>query len=639
METVEGQPLLEILRAVEAFEDGWHRGEPIRLEELLAPWRGPARRELFAQALGIELHYRRRRGERPTPDEYEGRFPDLAAAVQSEFGEGPRTVTHSAGSDEGTERDSSDLSASASPGPGPRRIGKYEVIRILGGGGQGSALLARDPDLGRRVVLKRYHAGRGDAPAEIEEGRALARVISPYVARCHGIERIDGEVYLVVEYIPGRSLEEARRAGALDLGRTVEVIARLAEGVAAVHARGLIHRDIKPANVILHDDGTPRLVDFGLAAHLGSDRLRELGGSPPYMAPEQARCDSDRIDHRTDVFGLGALLYKMLAGMAPHSGSTAAEILRGATRGETIPLRQLAPEVPPAVEAACMKALAPAPENRQSTALEFAADLRRAIAHGAEAPRRPSRRPLAATAALLAGLAVAALVWARPGTPTAATPPGDAPPAPATAPEPAAGTLRAEIGVEHFKELGDARHVERSGTISRASLPASPPRLRDLVRVHVTLSRPAYGRLIALNPDGTVQPCLPAREVPADAPRTSLDFPEDPRDYFGLTDGVGLQAFVFVASDRPLPAFDAWKARVPGDLAWSPVHYEGFWAYDEAVPSAAGPGTRTLRGDILRRESAPEALVGLCDRIRRAEGVTLVRAVAFPVEPADTVAK
>ena len=73
-----------------------------------------------------------------------------------------------------------------------------------------------------------------------------------------------------------------------------------------MHARGLIHRDIKPANVILHDDGAPRLVDFGLAAHLGSDRLRELSGSPPYMAPEQARGEWDRIDFRTDVFGLGA---------------------------------------------------------------------------------------------------------------------------------------------------------------------------------------------------------------------------------------------------------------------------------------------------------------------------------------------
>ena len=117
---------------------------------------------------------------------------------------------------------------------------------------------------------------RADGPSgEAEEGRALAKVASPYVARCHGIERIDGEAFLVVEYVPGRNLAEVRRDGPLGIETVVRILAQLAEGVAAVHARGLIHRDIKPANVILHDDGTPRLVDFGLAAHLGSGRLRE----------------------------------------------------------------------------------------------------------------------------------------------------------------------------------------------------------------------------------------------------------------------------------------------------------------------------------------------------------------------------
>ncbi len=140
------------------------------------------------------------------------------------------------------------------------------------------------PDLERHVVLKRYHGGPHGPSGEAEEGRALAKVVSPYVARCHGIERIDGGAYLVVEYVPGRNLAEVRRDGPLDLAQVVGILAQLAEGVAAVHARGLIHRDIKPANVILHDDGTPRLVDFGVTAHLGGSRLRARSGSPPYMA-------------------------------------------------------------------------------------------------------------------------------------------------------------------------------------------------------------------------------------------------------------------------------------------------------------------------------------------------------------------
>jgi hypothetical protein len=193
--------------------------------------------------------------------------------------------------------------------------------------------------------------------------------------------------------------------------------------------------------------------------------------------------------------------------------------------------------------------------------------------------------------------------------------------------------------VEHFKEQGDGRNVVPHGTISETSLAGDPPRLKDLVRVHVTLSRPAYAHLIALNPDGTIQFCAPAGGTVPGSPRPELDFPEDPRDYFGLTDGVGLQAFVVVASNRPLPAYESWKAQVPGGLAWSRVDREGFWTYDSAAPSDAARLGGQLRGEIVRRESAPEALVSLCDRLRQTPGVALVRAVTFPVKPNKEIMK
>ena len=281
--------------------------------------------------------------------------------------------------------------AHGEPNPGsaePIHVGKYQIVRRFSEvGGQAAAYLAFDPDLERHVVLKRYHGGPHGPSGEAEEGRALAKVVSPYVARCHGIERIDGEAYLVVEYVPGRNLAEVRRDGPLDLAQVVRILAQLAEGVAAVHARGLIHRDIKPANVILHDDGTPRLVDFGLTAHLGGSRLRERSGSPPYMAPEQARGEWDRIDFRTDVFGLGGVLYKLLTDHAPHAGSTLNEVLEHAKKADVTPPRQLDPTIPAPVEAVCLKALAAAPENRYTTALEFAAALRQAIEPTPVAPR------------------------------------------------------------------------------------------------------------------------------------------------------------------------------------------------------------------------------------------------------------
>ena len=107
--------------------------------------------------------------------------------------------------------------------------------------------------------------------------------------------------------------------------------------------------------------------------------------------------------------------------------------------------------------------------------------------------------------------------------------------------------------MKHYKELGDGRQVVLHGMISEGSLASDPPRLKDLVRVKVTLSRPAYSYLIALNPNGTIQLFAPIGGIVPNSPRPELDFPEDPGNYFALTDGVGLQAFVVVASDRSLP--------------------------------------------------------------------------------------
>ncbi len=128
------------------------------------------------------------------------------------------------------------------------------------------------------------------------------------------------------------------------------------------------------------------------------------------------------------------------------------------------------------------------------------------------------------------------------------------------------------------------------------------------------------------------------------SPRTrrgQLDFPRDPKDYFSLTDGAGVQAFVLVASDRPLPAYDAWKAQVPGGLAWSPTAGAGdaLWTYDG--PPTSGPSGRRgqVRGEIVRRQATPEALTTLCDRLRESPGVAAVHAVAFPVKTDQEIVK
>jgi serine/threonine protein kinase len=529
----------------------------------------------------------------------------------------------------------------------PDRIGKYEVVRrFTQPSGQADAFLGYDPDLRRHVVLKRY-LGAGTPEGRrlmIEEGRALASVKSPHVAECLGIEMLadDQDAFLVVEQIKGRNLAEVRRDGPLAPLKIIDILTQLAAGVAEVHKRGLIHRDIKPANVILGDDGRPRLVDFGLATHLGGDRLRELSGTPAYMAPEQARREPERIDFRTDVFGLGTVLYALLTGRPPYIGDTKTEVLARAAEGVYPAPRELDATIPAPLEAVCLKAMEPAPNNRHATALEFAAALRQAMEPAPVKPPRPARRSswdrrgLAAAAVLACGL-LAPVAWrltdSNPTT-SVVTPPTSVatPPNPSVAP--AKGALRADITVTHFKDLGDGRKVERIGPISEASLASDPLQLNDLVRARVTLSRPAYAYLIALNPDGKDQLCLPS--TGAAASRADLEFPENPQDYFSLTDGAGLQAFVVVASDEPLPAYEDWKATLPNGLAWAHLERQGLWIYDGA--EAAGDEGRS-RGEIVRREAAPEPLINLCDRLRHAPGVTLVRALAFPVQPDHLILK
>src|SRR5205807_4913043 len=130
----------------------------------------------------------------------------------------------------------------------------------------------------------------------------------------HHVERHGDVPYLVIEYIPGQSLAEFHRSRPLSTERALDLTARVAEGLGAVHACGLLHRDLKPANILVGHDGLPRLVDFGLVKPLAGEDLHGVSGTLAYMAPEQARGEVERIDPRSALFGLGAVLFELLTG-------------------------------------------------------------------------------------------------------------------------------------------------------------------------------------------------------------------------------------------------------------------------------------------------------------------------------------
>ncbi len=288
-------------------------------------------------------------------------------------------------------------------------LGKYVITRPLGGGSQATAYLAHDPDLRRQVVLKHYHSAGTDAEAQrvLEEGRALARIASPFVAKCHGAERHDGHPFLVIEYVPGQPLHQARAVLDAEICDKVRVVRQIVDGLAAVHARGLIHRDLKPANILIDDAGRPRIIDFGLAAHLASAKLESLSGTLSYMPPEQARQEFDRVDFRSDLFGVGAVLYFLLTGHPPYKAGDTKTLLAMAREGRVRPVRELNEQIPASLATICDRCLATDPAQRPPSALHLGERLDEWLNRHSSARRRLLR--WVAAGAVIAFLAV--LLW------------------------------------------------------------------------------------------------------------------------------------------------------------------------------------------------------------------------------------
>jgi serine/threonine-protein kinase len=278
----------------------------------------------------------------------------------------------------------------ASPAPGqeplPERIGRYTIRERLGAGGMGTVYKAHDPDLDRPVALKvpRLDGSIEGRPLRVQrfqrEARAAARVWHPHVCPIYDVGEDNGCPYVVMAYVEGRSLaaELARRGRYDDPGQAVALACQVLDALGAVHACGVIHRDLKPSNIILDAADRAILTDFGLARceddkeHLTSDGV--VLGTPAYMAPEQATADASRIGPRTDLYGVGVLLYQMLTGRPPFEGP-ALTVLSQIAHEAPPPLRQRRPDLAPALEEVVQKALAREPEKRYASAREFAAAL------------------------------------------------------------------------------------------------------------------------------------------------------------------------------------------------------------------------------------------------------------------------
>src|SRR5215211_22920 len=268
-----------------------------------------------------------------------------------------------------------------------RKLGKYTLEASLGEGGMAAVYRSHHPQFNRPVAIKILPPTIGQDPsfrARFErEGRTIAAMNHPSIIRVYDIDEADGLFYMVMDLLPGGTLESRLREGGLDRKWSTDVIVKMAEALEYAHSRGVIHRDIKPSNILLDADGQPVLADFGIARLVqgeGEANLTAAGmvmGTPAYMAPEQL--SGDQPDARSDIYALGVVLYQLLCGRAPFTGDTMAIVTAHLTK-QPRALRELVHDLPPALDAVVLQALAKQPEHRFRSAGVFAQALRSAAA-------------------------------------------------------------------------------------------------------------------------------------------------------------------------------------------------------------------------------------------------------------------
>lgn len=256
-------------------------------------------------------------------------------------------------------------------------VGNYKIIDKIGEGGMGAVFKGVDLMLEREVAIKMLRPELAQQPNVVERFRTeavtLAKLNHPNVATLHSFFRQGEDFFMVMEFVRGETLDSLiRQNGAMPCERAVELFSMALEGIDHAHRMGIVHRDIKPANMMLTETGSIKVMDFGIARVLGSDRLTRAGhliGTAEYMSPEQVR--GEETDARSDIYSLGILLYEMLTGRVPFNSASEYELMRSQIEDAPTPPRAFSPQVPLRIEQAIMRALAKKREARYQSASEF----------------------------------------------------------------------------------------------------------------------------------------------------------------------------------------------------------------------------------------------------------------------------
>ena len=301
---------------------------------------------------------------------------------------------------------------------GELMLGRYRPIRPLGSGGSGSVWLVREEAQGREVTLKMVRREGTAGPRAEREATAAARLKHERCLRAHALARDPGHVYIVYEYVPGRTFREVLREGGLADEEAVEAGAQIAEGLAHAHAHGVVHRDVKPANVLLADGSevSVKLLDFGLALMREEETLTAVGDIPgtlAYISPERLR--GEQAGPAADVWSLGVLLWEALAGRHPFWNGNLLETARAIQAGPSS-LATVRPDLPKQLVSLVNRMLSVQPQRRPRAG-RVASDLRRAATARPRRRRNTTRwapsvaRPAAVTKVVPAGAAALFAGW------------------------------------------------------------------------------------------------------------------------------------------------------------------------------------------------------------------------------------
>jgi beta-lactam-binding protein with PASTA domain/tRNA A-37 threonylcarbamoyl transferase component Bud32 len=260
---------------------------------------------------------------------------------------------------------------------------RYHIERELAQGGMAEVYLARDQSLNRPVALKALFPEFAREPSFVErfrrEAQAAANLNHPNIVAIYDWGQEGGTYFIVMEYVEGQSLRDLiRTEGPLEPGQAADIAAEIASALAFAHRSGVVHRDVKPGNVLLTQNGSVKVTDFGIARAGTSDGLTQTGsvmGTATYFSPEQAQ--GLAVDGRSDVYSVGVVLYEMVTGVPPFTADSPVSVAYKHVREEPVPPSQRNPQVPPALEQIILSALAKDPDHRYQSADDLRADILR----------------------------------------------------------------------------------------------------------------------------------------------------------------------------------------------------------------------------------------------------------------------